>query len=71
MSRVGGGVFRPLLHQVADNADDMRFNGHHFWWSRCLSLCVVLPPDKQPEKWACCRKCFPGRTAENLGADHD
>jgi hypothetical protein len=59
MSWVGGGVFRPLLHEVADDADDMRFDGRRLWWSRCLSLCVVLP-DEQLEQWAfTCGKCFP------------
>jgi hypothetical protein len=58
MSRVGGGVFRPLLHKVDDDADDMWFDGHHLWWSRCRNLCVVLP-DERLEKWVCCGKCFP------------
>jgi hypothetical protein len=60
MSRIGGGVFRPLLHKIDADADDMRFNGRHLWWSRCQNLCVLLPPDKQLEKWAfICGKCFP------------
>jgi hypothetical protein len=58
MSRVGGGVFRPLLHKIDDDADDMRFNGCHLWWSRCLNLCVLLP-NEQLEKRGCCRRCFP------------
>jgi hypothetical protein len=68
MSRVGAGVFRRLLHEVGDDADDMRFDGRHLWWSRCRSLCVVLPPGEQLGKWALCDTCFPATTVKT--GDH-
>jgi hypothetical protein len=55
---ISGGYWLPMLHEMADTARMDVLDGQRFWWSRCNSMCVVLPAHTDLSTIPCCDKCF-------------
>lgn len=58
MSWVGGGFWQPMFHVVDDNAPSDELDGQQFWWSRCGTMCVVIPAGADVTAIPQCSQCF-------------